>query len=84
VYTKDKLVGKNSLFTGQIQSYVKNRCILGIQAKCIFNEICLLSSFDPVAFIFEHPSYISQFISMDADAHFPTFFLRELHNSYNE
>ena len=34
------MVGKRSPFTDQIWSYIKNRCILGIQAKDIFNEIC--------------------------------------------
>jgi hypothetical protein len=34
------MVGKKSPFTDQIRSYIKNRCILGIQAKNIFNEIC--------------------------------------------
>ena len=34
------MVGKRSPFTDQIRSYIKNRCILGIQAKDIFNEIC--------------------------------------------
>ena len=34
------MVGKKSPFTDQIRSYIKNRCILGIQAKDIFNEIC--------------------------------------------
>ena len=33
------MVGKRSPFTDQIRSYVENRCILGIQAKDIFNEI---------------------------------------------
>ena len=40
MYTKAKLVGKRSPFTDQIRSYIKNRCILGIQAKEIFKEIC--------------------------------------------
>ena len=40
MYTKAKIVGKRSLFTDQIRSYIKNRCILGIQAKGILNEIC--------------------------------------------
>ena len=34
------MVGKRSPFTDQIRSYIKNRCILGIQAKYIFNDIC--------------------------------------------
>ena len=34
------MVGKRSPFTDQNRSYIKNRCILGIQAKAIFNEIC--------------------------------------------
>ena len=34
------MVGKRSPFTDQIRSYIKNRCILCIQAKDIFNEIC--------------------------------------------
>ena len=38
VYTKAKMVGKRSPFTDQIRSYIKNHCILGIQAKEIFNE----------------------------------------------
>ena len=38
VYTKAKMVGKRSPFTDQIRSYIKNRCILGIQVKEIFNE----------------------------------------------
>ena len=38
MYTKAKMVGKRSPFTDQIRSYIKNRCILGIQAKEIFNE----------------------------------------------
>ena len=32
--------GKRSPFTDQIRPYIKNRSILGIQAKEIFNEIC--------------------------------------------
>ena len=39
VYTKAKMFGKRSPFTDQIRSYIKNPCILGIQAKDIFNEI---------------------------------------------
>ena len=38
MFTKAKMVGKRSPFTDQIRSYIKNRCILGIQAKEIFNE----------------------------------------------
>ena len=40
MYTKAKMVGKRSPFTDQIWSYIKNCCILGIQVKEIFNEIC--------------------------------------------
>ena len=35
---KAKMVGKRSPFTDQIRSYIKNRSILGIQAKEVFNE----------------------------------------------
>ncbi|XP_045167528.2 protein GVQW3-like [Mercenaria mercenaria] len=34
------MAGKMFPFTYQIRSYIKNRFILGIQAKDIFNEIC--------------------------------------------
>ena len=34
------MVGKRSPFSDQTRSHIKNRCILGIQAKDIFNEIC--------------------------------------------
>ena len=37
---KAKMVGKRSPFTDKIRSYIKNRCVLGIKAKDIFNEIC--------------------------------------------
>jgi hypothetical protein len=40
VYAQAKMVGKRSPFTDQIRSYIKIRCILGIQAKDIFNKIC--------------------------------------------
>ena len=33
-------MGKGLLSLTKIRSYIKNRCILGIQAKDIFNEIC--------------------------------------------
>ena len=41
MYTKAKMVGKKSPFTDQIQSYIKNRCILGIQVKEILKETYL-------------------------------------------
>ena len=34
------MIGKRSPFTDQIRSYIKNCCILGIQAKDIFDEMC--------------------------------------------
>ena len=37
---KLKWLGKGLLSLTKIRSYIKNRCILGIQAKDIFNEIC--------------------------------------------
>ena len=39
MYTEAKMLGKRSPFTEQIRSYIKNCCILDIQAKEIFNEI---------------------------------------------
>ena len=37
---KLKWLGNGLLSLTKIQSYMKNCCILGIQAKDIFNEIC--------------------------------------------
>ena len=34
------MVEKRSPFTDQNRSYIKNRCILGMHAKDIFNEMC--------------------------------------------
>ena len=44
VYTKAKLVGKRSPFTDQIRSYIKNRCILGIQAKDIMKYVVFMGT----------------------------------------
>ena len=44
------MVGKRSPFTDQIRSYIKNRCILGIQAKDIFSEICRIYGNNELSF----------------------------------
>ena len=43
-----------SPFTDQIRSYIKNRCILGIQAKDIFNEICRVYRNNDLSFHLAH------------------------------
>ena len=44
------MVGKRSPFTVQIRSHIKNHCILGIQAKDIFNEICCVYGNNKLSF----------------------------------
>lgn len=34
------MVGKKSAFAAEIRAYIKNRCIMGVGPKEIFNEIC--------------------------------------------
>ena len=50
VYTKAKMVGERSPFTDKIRPYIKHRCILGIQAKNIFNEICCVYGNNELSF----------------------------------
>jgi hypothetical protein len=49
-YSCIKMFRKWSPFTDQIRSYNKNRCILYIQAKDIFNEICLVYGNNELSF----------------------------------
>ena len=46
------MVGKRSPFTDQIWFYIKNCCILGIQAKDILNEICRVYGNNTTNFLF--------------------------------
>ena len=41
-------MGKGLLSLTKIGSYIKNRCILGIQAKDIFNEMCRIYGNDDI------------------------------------
>jgi hypothetical protein len=48
---KLKWFERRSPFTDQIRSYIKNRCILGIWAKYIFNEICRVYGNNALSFL---------------------------------
>ena len=51
---KLKWLGKGLLSLTKIRSYIKNRCILGIQAKDIFNEICRVYGNNELSFFIRH------------------------------
>lgn len=44
------MVGKRSPFSGDIRAYIKNRCILGIRPKDIFNELCRIYGKDELSY----------------------------------
>ena len=51
---KLKWLGKGLLSLTKMWSYIKNRCILGIQAKDIFNEICRVYGNNELSFFICH------------------------------
>ena len=51
---KLKWLGKGLLSLTKIRSYIKNRCILGIQTKDIFNEICRVYGNNELSFFICH------------------------------
>jgi hypothetical protein len=52
MYLLAKMVEKRFPITDQIMSYIKNRCILTIQAKDILNEICCVYGNNELSFLF--------------------------------
>ena len=44
------MVGRRSEYAVEIRSYIKNRCILGIGCKDIFDEICSVYGHNEMSF----------------------------------